>query len=67
MTSRMPESVARVPQAVAWSPDERWTALATSQSVYIYQSDQPDGRVVRVPLEVRDLDWTEQPTVAALP
>ena len=62
----IPESVPGV-RAVAWSPDERWTALATSQSVYIYESDQPEGRVVRVPLEVGDLDWTEQPTVAALP
>ena len=62
----IPESVPRV-RAVAWSPDERGTALATSQSVYIYESDQPEGRVVGVPLEVGGLDWTEQPTVAALP
>jgi hypothetical protein len=52
---------------VAWSPDDRWTALATSRSVYIYESERPEGRVVRVPLEVRDLDWTGGPTLASLP
>jgi hypothetical protein len=52
---------------VAWSPDDRWTALATSRNVYIYESERPEGRVVRVPLEVHDLDWTDGPTLASIP
>ena len=52
---------------VAWSPDDRWTALATGESIYIFQSEQPEGPVVRIPLSVRDLDWTEEPQVAGVP
>jgi hypothetical protein len=44
-------------RAVAWSPDERWTALATDASVYVYPTDRPDELVVRIPLMVRDLAW----------
>lgn len=47
------------PHAVAWSSDETWTALATRESVYLFPSERPDDLVVRVPLAVRDLDWSE--------
>lgn len=47
------------PHAIAWSPDERWTALATRWSVYIYPTEPPARPVVRIPLAVRDLDWGE--------
>ena len=47
------------PHAIAWSPDERWTALATDESVYVYPTEEPDRLVVRIPLPVRDLDWSE--------
>ena len=62
----MPSDVSDA-STVAWSRDDHWTALATSRSVYIYESGRPEGRVVRVPLEVRDLDWTDEPTLASLP
>lgn len=52
---------------VAWSPDERWTALVTEESVYVFQSERPEGPVVRIPLSVRDLDWTDEPQVAGAP
>jgi hypothetical protein len=45
------------PHAVAWSPDERWTALATRWSVYIFPTARPRGPLLRIPLAVRDLDW----------
>jgi hypothetical protein len=45
------------PRAVAWSPDERWTALATRSAVYVFPTEEPEGRVLRIPLAVRDLDW----------
>ena len=44
-------------RAVAWSPDDRWTALATRASVYVFRSETRDP-VVRIPLAVRDLDWS---------
>jgi hypothetical protein len=47
------------PHAIAWSPDERWTALATEESVYVYPTEEPERLVVRIPLPVRDLDWSE--------
>ncbi len=50
-------AAAREPQAVAWSPDERWTALATENAVYVFPSEAPYDPMVRVPLGVRDLDW----------
>jgi hypothetical protein len=42
--------------AVAWSPDERFTALASQSSVYIYPGDRP-GRAVSLPLTAIELDW----------
>ena len=45
--------------AIAWSPDERWTALATDESVYVYPTEAPERLVVRIPLRVRDLVWSE--------
>jgi hypothetical protein len=44
---------------VTWSPDDSWTALATAESVYVFRSDRPDERIVRIPLAVQDLDWSE--------
>jgi hypothetical protein len=44
------------PKAIAWSPDERWTALANSSSLHIFASDEPRD-VINIPLAVRDLDW----------
>lgn len=50
-------AAARDPQAVAWSPDDRWTALATEDAVYVFPSEAPYDPMVRVPLAVHDLDW----------
>ena len=43
-------------RAVAWSPDDRWTAVAAHTSVYVFPSEA-QAPVVRIPLAVRDLDW----------
>lgn len=48
----------RRPHAIAWSPDERWTAVATAESVYVVPSERPGELVIRIPLAVRDLDWS---------
>jgi hypothetical protein len=50
-------AAARDPQALAWSPDERWAALATEQAVYVFPAEAPYDPMVRVPLAVRDLSW----------
>jgi hypothetical protein len=50
-------AAARDPEAVAWSPDERWAALATEDAVYVFPAEAPYDPMVRVPLGVRDLDW----------
>src|SRR5688500_5708288 len=47
----------RDPKAVAWSPDDRWAALATEGAVYVFRAAAPYDPMVRVPLDVRDLDW----------
>jgi hypothetical protein len=43
-------------RAVAWSPDDRWTAVAAHTSVYVFPSEA-QAPVVRIPLAVHDLDW----------
>ena len=54
----LPDSVQR-PHAIAWSADERWTALATAKSVYVFPSVRPDELIVRIPLAVNDFAWSE--------
>lgn len=55
-TLALPAS-ARDPHAVAWSPDDRWTALATREAVYVFPAEGPSEPIVRIPLAVQDLDW----------
>lgn len=50
-------AAARDPQTLAWSPDERWAALATRQALYVFPAEAPYDPMVRVPLAVRDLAW----------
>jgi hypothetical protein len=45
------------PRAIAWSPDDNWTALATVRSVYVFRSEEEESTLPRIPLVVRDLDW----------
>jgi hypothetical protein len=47
------------PHAIAWSPDQRWTALAAGRGVYVYRTESLAEVVAQVPLAVRDLDWGE--------
>jgi hypothetical protein len=43
-------------RAVAWSPDDRWTAVAAHTSVYVFPSEA-QAPAVRIQLAVNDLDW----------
>jgi hypothetical protein len=47
--------------AVAWSSDERWTAVATPRSVYLLPTSDlladREPRIIRLPLAAGDLAW----------
>jgi hypothetical protein len=44
-------------QDLAWSPDERWLALATRASIWLISLEEPDRPLIRLPLEARDVAW----------
>ncbi len=46
-------------RSIAWSPRERWTALAKNESVYIFTTSDrdPDRFLVRLPVSALDLAW----------
>jgi hypothetical protein len=44
-------------QDLAWSPDERWLALATRASIWLLALEEPSRPLIRLPLEARDLAW----------
>ena len=44
-------------RAIAWSADERSTALATRASIYLFPTGALDGPSIRLPLAARDLAW----------
>ncbi len=48
--------VARV-RALTWSPDERWTAVATEHSVFVFRTNTGEARVRRLPIVASDLAW----------
>jgi hypothetical protein len=43
--------------AVAWSPSSRWTAVATSASVYVFRTGAPNTRVRRLGIRAGDIAW----------
>jgi hypothetical protein len=45
------------PRSLTWSPDERWTALATPRSVFIFRTNTGEARVRRLAMVARDLAW----------
>jgi hypothetical protein len=55
---RLPLPALSKAHAIAWSPDERWTAVATRESVHLFPTENPAGPIIRLPLAVRDLDWS---------
>jgi hypothetical protein len=44
-------------RAIAWSPDERFWAVATESSVAIFRSTQPGSAAVSLPLSAFALSW----------
>jgi hypothetical protein len=44
-------------RALTWSPDERWTAVATERSVFVFRTNTGEARVRRLPIVAYDLAW----------
>jgi hypothetical protein len=45
------------PRALTWSPDERWSAVATTHSIFVFRTEAPEARIRRLPIVARDLTW----------
>jgi hypothetical protein len=54
-------------RAIAWSPDERWAALATRASVYVFRPGFATLRLRRLELTARDLAWRYEAASATAP
>lgn len=44
-------------RAIAWSPDERWTGVATQGSVFLFSTARPSAHPIRLPIAANDLAW----------
>jgi hypothetical protein len=44
-------------RALTWSPDERWTAVATEHSVFVVRTNTSEASVRRLPIMAYDLAW----------
>jgi hypothetical protein len=42
-------------RAIAWSPDDRWTALATRRAVYVFRTGNAHNGYIGIPVAVRDV------------
>jgi hypothetical protein len=45
------------PRAITWSPDERWTAVATENSVFLFRTNASEARVRRLPIHAYQVAW----------
>lgn len=51
--------------AIAWSPGERWTAIATRASIVVFETARPAGQLVRIPGLLATLIGAPSTTIAA--
>lgn len=69
----LPPAVARRARVVAWSPDERWLAVATGISVVVMRTQELERfdrtgrspRTIVLPFAARDLAWRRADTVGS--
>jgi len=47
----------RIARAIAWSYDETWTAVASPDSIYVWETGERALRFIRLPIRARDLIW----------
>ena len=44
-------------RAIAWSPDDRWSAVATDEGVLVFRPGEDGPPDLELDLDTRDLDW----------
>jgi hypothetical protein len=44
-------------RGLTWSPDERWTAVATEHSVFVFRTNTSEASVRRLPIVAYELAW----------
>lgn len=47
----------RIARAIAWSYDETWTAVASPDSIYVWETGERAVRFISLPIRARDLIW----------
>ena len=47
----------RVARAITWSPDEAWTAVASPDTIFIWETGERAVRFVALPIRARDVLW----------
>jgi hypothetical protein len=55
-TVNIPEGLTTV-HAVTWSPDERWLALSTRASIWLFPLEDPSRPLIRLPFKARAVAW----------
>jgi hypothetical protein len=45
------------PRSITWSTDERWTAVATANSVFVFRTDAGEARLRRLPIHAYEVAW----------
>jgi hypothetical protein len=45
------------PRSITWSPDERWTAVATENSVFVFRTNTGEAGVRRLPIHAYQVAW----------
>jgi hypothetical protein len=43
---------------IAWSPDEKWVAVATEGGIWVFRADGTGPAPVRIPVPAQDVLWT---------
>jgi hypothetical protein len=44
-------------RAVTWSPDETWTAMATEDGVFVFETGERALQLIRIPVRAVDVAW----------
>jgi len=47
----------RVARAIAWTYNEAWSAVATANGIYVWETGERALRFIRLPIRARDLIW----------
>lgn len=45
------------PRSITWSPDERWTAVATENSVFVFRTNTGEAPLRKLPVHAYEVAW----------